>query len=441
MCAHGYRCIGHSEVTGNNGKGTACREVERASLHKGSTRVGVRSEGRTQAEGSTTVGDQGCRSSDRWIHDQSLLVDVEVEVRASAGERVGSVSRGERSVEASVRDDTHAKCGGCCRREGDRLGSTWDEAPGVCDDGSGCKSSGSRSVTVVTRRYGSSAYVRAGEGRRSKAAVGVTHGHDTEGVVISGEGAAICYGPTADKAIHQIRRSEVGAIDLRQEDIAVRVQTLATQRVIAVGAIVIRVAVEVHAAVVGRITDEVTNGQLNRAAFIDVRKCLDGVLTTGDSYGVERHNCVCGASTVDGDTAALKSNRIGGSYTSHVWRAIRIEAEVIPVQCAVVQREASGAGDAAGVTELQGAATDDSRTRVGVGIREQCRIIASASECEGTSDRAAKGAATDGGYCRCSTSIGKRATLARKWVNGGQSVDGLVLAIKVEQSASSVKAD
>ena len=281
------------------------------------------------------------------------MVAEEVEVGARAGKRVAGIGRADGDGLGGVGDDPHAERE---RRAGDRRHrrgrAGLGDAPGVRRLGAGAQRAGdgrgTASGVVIVARHDGARDIGAGEGRGGEATVHVTHRHDAEGVIVGSEGRTVRDGPAADQVVREVGRGERDAVDLRQEDVAVRREALAAEGVAAV-AVIRGVAVEVDARMRAGAADEVADGQLHRAAHADVRQRVDRVGAALGGDGVERHDRVAGAAAVDREGAALEGHRVRRRKAGGRGVGRGVQAEVIPVEGAVEELKAGGAGDRAAI--------------------------------------------------------------------------------------------
>ena len=308
------------------------------------------------------------------------MVAEEVEVGARAGKRVGGISRADGDGLGGVGDDPHAKGE---RRASDRRHrrgrAGLGDAPGVGGLGAGGQrrrqGRGTRAGIVIITCDDGARDVGPGEIDRGEAAVAVAHRHDAERVVVGREGRTVRDGPAADQVVREVGRGERDAVDLRQEDVAVRRETLAAEGVRA-AAVVRGVAVEVDARMRTGATDEVADGQRDGATHADVRQRVDSIGAALGGDGVERHDRIAGAAAIDRDGAALEGHGVRGRDSGGRGAGRGVQAVIIPIEGAIEELEASGAGDRAIIAQLERATADDRLADVGAGAGEELVVRA-----------------------------------------------------------------
>ena len=308
------------------------------------------------------------------------MVAEEVEIGARAGKRVAGIGRADGDGLGGVGDNPHAKGE---RRASDRRHrrgrAGLGDAPGVRRLGAGGQRAGDGRGTgtgvVIVARHDGAREVGAGEIGRGEAAVAVAHRHDAERVVVGREGRTVRDGPAADQVVREVGRGERDAVDLRQEDVAVRRETLAAEGVAAV-AVIRGVAVEVDARMRAGAADEVADGQRDGATHTNVGQRVDSIGAALGRDGVERHDRVAGAAAVEREGAALEGDRVRRREARGRGVGRGVQAEVIPVEGAVEELEASGAGDRAIIAQLERATADDRLADVGAGAGEELVVRA-----------------------------------------------------------------
>ena len=375
------------------------------------------------------------------------MVAEEVEVGARAGKRVAGIGRADGDGLGGIGDDPHAERE---RRAGDRrhrrgragLGDT----PGVRRLGAGGQRAGDGrgavAGVVIVARHDGAREVGAGEIGRGEAAVAVAHRHDAERVVVGREGRTVRDGPAADQVVREVGRGERDAVDLRQEDVAVRREALAAEGVAAV-AVIRGVAVEVDARMRAGAADEVADGQLHRAAHADVRQRVDRVGAALGGDGVERHDRVAGAAAVDRERAALEGDRVRRREARGRGVGRGVQAEVIPIEGAVEELESRRAGNRAVVAQLERAAADDRLADVGAGAGEELVVRARLGEGEVARELAGeRRVGRLGGISEDDdrgAGVGDRAAGARQRVGAGERGDSLRVVLEVDHGGRAVE--
>ena len=94
---------------------------------------------------------------------------------------------------------------------------------------------------------------------------------------------------------------------------------------------------------------EITEGQRDGATHANVGQRIDGIRSALGGDRVERHDGVAGAAAIDREDAALKGHGVGGRDSGGRGAGRGVEAEVIPIERAVEELEAGGAGDGAAI--------------------------------------------------------------------------------------------
>ena len=200
-----------------------------------------------------------------------------------------------------------------------------------------------------------------------------------------------------------------------------------------------RPTVEIEGGVVGGVTDEVADRQLDRAAFIDVRLHVDQVAAAGRRDGVQRHGRIGTAAAGQDERAALQGHRIRRLETGRGRDAHRVEAVVIPIDRAVIDFQARRAGQRAGIAEMQGAAADDGLAGVGVRVGQQRGAVAGTGEGEVAAEDAAEAAAARGREERGGHgTVRDRAAHAGQDVGRTQDGDRLAVTLQVDRRAGGV---
>ena len=167
---------------------------------------------------------------------------------------------------------------------------------------------------------------------------------------------------------------------------------MGTERVGA-GGVKGRPAVQIEGGVVGGTADEVTDRQLDRAAFIDVRLHVDQVAAAGRRDGIQGHHRIGAAAAGQDERAALQGHRIGRLETRRGGDAHGVESIVIPIDRAVIDLQTSRAGQRARIAEMQGAASDDGLAGVSIRISQQRGAVAGTGEGEIPADDTAEATA------------------------------------------------
>ena len=290
---------------------------------------------------------------------------------------------------------------------------------------------------VITGR-GRRGEVRTREQGRDVATEGVAHRHHAEGVAVGREGGTVGDGPTADEAVDEIGFAERRPVDAVDEQAAVRLETLAAERVVAT-AVTRGPAGDDPVAVLGRVARDITEGDADRAAFVHVRSQLDEVVALIQDQGIQRERRIGGARAGEGHAAALEGDGIGRLDAHRVRRAGRVEAVVIPGNAAIVDLQAGRAGQRARVAELQGAAADDRLADVGLRAGQQRGAAAGAGEGDVARDRAGERAAADGGQADdVGAGVGDRTAHARIRIDRDKGADRLVLVLQVDHGGEAV---
>ena len=374
------------------------------------------------------------------------MVAEEVEVGARAGKRVAGIGRADGDGLGGVGDDPHAERE---RRAGDRRHrrgrAGLGDAPGVRRLGAGGQRAGdgrgTASGVVIVARHDGARDIGAGEARGREGTVGIAHRHDAEGVIVGSEGGTVRDGPAADQVVREVGRGERDAVDLRQEDVAVRREALAAEGVAAV-AVIRGVAVEVDARMRAGAADEVADGQLHRAAHADVRQRVDRVGAALGGDGVERHDRVAGAAAVDREGAALEGHRVRRRKAGRRGVGRGVQAEVIPIEGAVEELESRRAGDRAVVAQLERAAADNRLADVGAGAGEELGVRSGLGEGEVSRNLAAEGHPSAlGGVGEDhdrGAGVGDRAAATRERVDADETGHGLRVVLQVDHGGGAV---
>ena len=158
--------------------------------------------------------------------------------------------------------------------------------------------------------------------------------------------------------------------------------------------------------------------------------------------GVERHDRIAGAAAIDREDAALEGHRVHGRETCGRGVGRGVQAEVIPVEGAVEELKAGGAGDRAAIAQLEHAASDDGLADVGAGTGEELGVRSGLGEGE-----VSRNLAAEGHPCALSgvgedhdrgAGVGDRAAATRERVDADETGHGLRVVLQVDHGGGAV---
>ncbi len=283
------------------------------------TRIGERATGigivgvfRTQAEGGTTVGDYRTCAHQSRFDDNGAPVNVKVEILRCARNGVARVSRRESGRRGRIGDETDVQGQGRSRREGDGASVRTRRVTQRVQRHRARQAAVSRIADVLGVRERRSEV--AVERRRDIPTVGVAHRHDTENIGIGRKGAAISDSPASDEIVGQTRRRERDAVQVGDEDVAIGGQAL-TPKGVSAAVVIRRPPRDGHAGATGSVPHQVSDRDLDGAAFVDVRGNRQVVVAAFGRDAVQRQDRVRRTSAIHEETTPAHGNGVARGDT------------------------------------------------------------------------------------------------------------------------------
>ena len=228
---HRHRGVSDCQVARDGPEAGSRVKVQRAAVGKGSTRISVRGELRSQRKRLRAVRNNRTRADDGRLNRRRILIDIEIKVATNgSGNRVGGICRRQSRAKGRILDDTDTESDGGGRREGDSLGCRRREAPGIGYRSPGGERTSRTSITIITRCHGrrytgsGGAHIGAGITDSGETTVIRPEVADAESRGVGRETRSVGDRPAAEEIISQ---NGGRTIHLCQENIAIRAQALA----------------------------------------------------------------------------------------------------------------------------------------------------------------------------------------------------------------------